>query len=281
MKRVLIICFVAGVVLFTRVHSVHAGWFDVVMGSVFGRTGITAGDIESNYFSRRNSPTDVNTSGLIYYGSSVSVGSNGSEDVFASYGIILVTVSQFKTRFRGFDYYKNTPEYTNATLLTGDYTHFCPQFNNPPQIYYYYKTGADGSLTLDCGTDVVVGPGAKAVLFVDGSFTFKSGALRVDKTGFLAIIAKGSITVQSGYSTIGAFGNPQIQGVFITDNNFEIAPGVVNPLYIQGSVLARNNVSIKGCLLSPCVEFIYRPSFVVYAPRPIKEDEIIQEVRER
>lgn len=124
---------------------------------------------------------------------------------------------------------------------------------------YVAATGTSG--------DWHVTTGQKYIVLVDGNFAINNNII-VDNGGFLAIIAKGDITVAASATLT------QVQGLYVSENFITNAIGV--PLEVQGSVVAWTGVSLgrdlggAGNISNPAEKFIYRPDLLVNMPESMK-----------
>ena len=121
-------------------------------------------------------------------------------------------------------------------------------------------------------------------ILVDGDVDINNEIKVIDNDGFLMVIARGKITIShllgedppsSGITGTTA----NIQGIFIADGNIEIPSSGSNDLHlwVGGTLVSWSAITLNrdiGGLSSrteSSITFIYRPDFIVNAPRFIKK----------
>ena len=136
---------------------------------------------------------------------------------------------------------------------------------------------------LFCNTNATVqtlniSPNIVSTVFINGNLTIAPSAanqkIKVQKTGFLAFIVKGTITVNANVGTASTpHADPDLEGVYLSDGQFitqAVAVGNDNQLVVKGTVIAWGGVSLNRKLLNnglyPAHRFIYDPAMARFAP---------------
>lgn len=151
----------------------------------------------------------------------------------------------------------------------------------------YYYNGAQGALTIQDAWSV---PGDESVVIFADSDVNINNTIDVANTGFLAIFATGTITIDStvGHVTVaGPVPNSTavVEGVFIADGQIiieSVGAGQLDRRFVgEGTFVGWNGVDLQrnfddgtaNRLLNeeyPVEIFRYRPDFVLYAPSELR-----------
>jgi hypothetical protein len=110
------------------------------------------------------------------------------------------------------------------------------------------------------------------IVFVDGDLDILAN-VSVAQGGFLALVVKGSVTVDPSVTSL--------QGLYVIDNSFvtesQYVEGVTNdePLVIEGTVVSWGTINITrdlgaGNTLVPAEQFSYRPDLLTNMPDKMK-----------
>ena len=106
--------------------------------------------------------------------------------------------------------------------------------------------------------------GQKYVILVNGDLRI-SANVGVDLGGFLAVIVKGSVTIDPSVGSV--------QGLYVMNNNF-VTEVSATQLVVQGSVVTWGGVSLNRDLglgnSVPAEQFVYRPDLLINMPKKMK-----------
>ncbi len=258
---------------------IYGGWFQAEGGDIYGETGISL-TIPSTCALPENQAScgsftsggnvytplirDATSSGLpgsaVYGSGRVDLGGGGnpaSNAVISSQG--WVANSKYDLKRTDYDYFtRMTAHYSAGATTAWDGT------GKPTGAStFLYQTTFTNTLTL--GSVVSPNPDEKIVIFHGGDVNVTSD-ITVPVGSYLAVIAKGKITIQPGVANI--------QGVYIADTiqisssgnkATEVKLSAEGTFVGWSGVLLQRDRGIKNNS-EPSETFKFRPDFVVNAP---------------
>lgn len=260
----------------TGFWRVYGGWWQVVGGNVYAKSGLQSNvpasiaPLVSPFVNQRliladaNGRTGVLSHGFAWQGTELGTNPNvGVSDsqlrVQSEYDGLRYDYNLYQTRM---DIFVSTP-WTGGSI----------SYDDNGVGYQIFKYSGGG--TVDIPATSLVG-GQKAIFLVNGNVTV-SGDLSVDNDSFLGVIAKGNITFSPSVTTA--------QGWFVAENInipcLDVSPsdGVCDKTDTQfdgqGSFVAWTGFNLgrdmfTGNNTAPSEKFTYRSDMMINAPTPIK-----------
>lgn len=251
----------------------HGPWFQVYGGDVYG--SIISSEIPQTSCSGTCKPYFMPTPasqkhGVVVYNNTFSLGTdcsgacipgNVSEDTDDWYVQTDINTTEYN-----YDWWVS--HLREEAKVAGDFN------GNNPNVSGIYVS-AD-SVTTSGNWNI---PNRQVIILINGDFNINN-KISVGNTGFLMVVASGSITIDSTLNG-GNANNPAVEGIFMADNINIPSQGHVpsddSHLFTAGSLIGWTSINLQRNIgtanngIEPSMTFSFRPDFIINAPDAVKK----------